>query len=175
MRINFRNFGWAADEDVSDTNPLPVAVYSGSAGVVTTERKTVPGITTGAAYANLDAIGTSFWFEVPTSGIIESAAYYDLDDEGLQVDLWLFGLSIANQTDNNALVIPDDELVRVLDVLPFAGPFFDANTGQVCTLNGLGIAYSVPDGRVYAQLQARGALNIAAGNLPVFQLRILAD
>lgn len=143
-------------------------------GIEVTDRKTPPGIGVAAAYANLEAIGTEFSFQVPNSGIIQSARYYDLDDEGLQVDLWLFSSRITTQTDNSALVLSDTDLIRVIDVIQFAGPFYDANTGQIATVNELGIAYVVEDGLIWAQLQARGALNIAAANLPEFQLSILA-
>lgn len=136
-----------------------------------------PGIVTGAAYADLDAIGTgAMSFTVPPSGVIQSAIYFDHDDEGLQVDLWLFRAEPPAQTDNGAFVLSDAALDTVIDVIQFVG-FRDANTGQVSIQNGLNIAYKL-DGeadRIYGQVQARGALNIAAGNLPAFRLSILPD
>ena len=117
---------------------------------------------------------TAVAIAVPTKGIIQSAVYYDLDDEGLQVDLWLFEIAPANVTANSAFVVSDAQLLDVIDVIQFVG-FRDANTGQVSTQNGLGIAYTASTGFIYALLQARGALNIAAGSLPHFVLRILAQ
>ena len=151
-------------------------------GVVTVVGKTVqigplrpPGIAVAAAYADLDNIGQLFSVAVPASGIIQSAVYHDLDDEGLQVDLWMF--TEQPQTlgaDNAALVLPDTDNLKVLDVIQFTG-FRDGNTGQISSQNGLGIAYVAPASRLWFQLQARGALNIAAANLPQFKLTILAD
>ena len=136
------------------------------------------GVAPGAAYADLDAIGTNaVGLAVPKSGIIQSAIYYDRDDEGLQVDLWLFSEPPAAQTDNGAFTLSDTGLSKVIDVIQFSG-FRDATNGQVSTQNGLGIAYvtaAAADGQIYVQLQARGALNIAAGALPAFRLTILAD
>ena len=133
------------------------------------------GIVTGAAYADLDAMGTiAFRLKVPKSGIIQSAIYYDLDDEGLQVDLWLLDERPDAQTDNAALAHSDADLLKVIDVIQFAG-FRDAANGQVSPQDGLGIAYVAPSGWLYMQLQARGALNIAAGALPTFKFTILSD
>lgn len=132
------------------------------------------GVVTGAAFDVLDAIGTIFSFTVPKSGILQSATYFDRDDEGLAVALWLYRSSFTPTADNSPLAPSDADLLKVIDVLSFAS-FNDGNTGQVATLNGLGIAYSLAGETIYAQLQARGALNIAAGSEPMFSLTILAD
>ena len=139
-----------------------------------TEIMTPPGIVTGAAYADLDAIGVAWSFDVPRSGVIVSANYYDLDDEGLQVDLWLLRDAPTLQTDNSALTFLDGDIVKVTDVLQFTA-FRDAANCQVSNLNNIGRAYVMPGRKMWAQLQARGALNIAALNLPAFALTILAD
>ena len=139
-----------------------------------TPHLTPPGIATGAAYADLDALGTHFSFEVPKSGIIQSAIYFDLDDEGLQVDLWLMADAPAVQTDNSAIAFIDHDLIKVVGRLQFIA-FGDAANGQFSSLTNIGLAYVRPNKRMYAQCQARGALNIAAGNLPMFRLTILSD
>ena len=159
----------SATQRVALNKPLTAPVFS-------TSIESPLGIATGAAYADLDAIGSfPFSFVVPPSGIIQSASDYDRDDEGLQVDLWLFDAPPAQQTDNSAFALADTDLDRVIDVIQFVG-FRDAANGQVSTQNGLGIAYNVgAPGIIYALLQARGALNIAAGALPGFRLRILPD
>lgn len=139
-----------------------------------TRHLTPPGIATGAAYADLDALGLHFSFGVPKSGVIQSAIYYDLDDEGLQVDLWLLDDKPTVQTDNSALAFIDNDLVKVIGRLQFIA-FGDAANGQFSNLTSLGLAYVQPNGLLWAQCQARGALNIAAGNLPMFRLTILSD
>lgn len=133
-----------------------------------------PGIGPAAAYADLDALGTLFPIMVPVSGIIQTALYYDLDDEGLQVDLWLFDAPVATQTDNAALTLADPDLVKTVGRIQFTS-FADAANGQVAIATNLGLAYVAPQRRLYGQVQARGALNIAAGSEPRFTLIILAD
>jgi hypothetical protein len=140
----------------------------------TTIRKSPPGIVTGAAYADLDALGLSFFFDVPKSGIIISANYFDLDDEGLQVDLWLLREEPTLQTDNGAMVFQDGDILKVIKRLQFTA-FGDANLCQTSELDNIGRAYSAPSRRIWAQAQARGALNIAVLNMPMFSLTILPD
>lgn len=131
------------------------------------------GIGTGSAYADKDAMGTTaFSFPVPAEGIIITGTYYDLDDEGLQVDLWLFDEQPSAQTDNSAFTLTDADLQKVIGVIEFTNAK-DAVNGQVMQSNGLNIAYKAKSQLVYAQLQARGALNIASSNLPAFALSIL--
>lgn len=134
---------------------------------------TPTGITTGAAYADKDAIGTTAMeFTVPQTGIIETANYYDLDDEGLQVDLWLFTAAPAAQTDNSAFTLTDAELQTCVGVIEFTS-FADATNGQFSQRKGLGLGYYSNGGTLYGQLQARGALNIASSNLPGFRLLVI--
>ena len=135
---------------------------------------TPPGIGTGAAYADLEALGLHFFFEVPRSGVIQSAIYYDLDDEGLQVDLWLLSDAPTTQTDNGALTFIDHDLIKVITRIQFMS-FADAGNGQFAESKAIGKAYVQPSRRMWAQCQARGALNIAAGNLPQFRIDFLSD
>jgi hypothetical protein len=139
-----------------------------------TEPVTPPGLATGAAYQDLDALGQVFSFVVPPSGIIQSALYYDLDDEGLQVDLLLFRDSPVQQVDNAAVALVDTEVLKAFGRIQFTA-FADLATGQFANVNNLGLAYAANGGRIWAIAQARGALNIAANNLPSFRLVILPD
>ena len=139
-----------------------------------TRRLTPPGIATGAAYADLDALGIHFSFEVPQSGVIQSAIYYDLDDEGLQVDLWLLDDAPTVQTDNSAIAFIDHDLIKVITRIQFMS-FADAANGQFAESKAIGKAYVQKNKRMWAQCQARGALNIAAGNLPLFRIDFLSD
>lgn len=140
-----------------------------------TELLVPPGIGTGAAYADLDAIGKQFSFIVPYSGIIQSAVYYDLDDEGLQVDLWLFNNEPStDQTDNSAFALSDTDLLKVISVIQFS-TFRDAANGQVSPKDNIGKAYVIPNRKMWGALQARGALNIATISLPAFNIQILSD
>jgi len=133
-----------------------------------------PGIVTGVAYTDLEAMGTAFSFRVPVSGIIQSANYYDLDDEGLQVDLLLMDNEPAVQTDNSPVSFSDDDLIKIVTRIQFT-TFADVTNGQFSEVKNIGRPYVQENRVLWAQLQARGALNIAAGNLPMFRIFILAD
>ena len=140
----------------------------------------VPGITTGAAYADKDQIGSLFSFDRVSrndvfSGILQGGNYYDLDDEGLQVDLWLFYGTVTLAADNAAFALSDGDLAKVVAVLSFTA-FSDAANGQFSQVTGLAKPFRTRGGtRLWAAAQARGALNIAAGNLPRFSLDVLPD
>ena len=140
-----------------------------------TEKWIPPNIATGAAYAANDAIGGMQEIDVPVSGVIQSANYWDRDDEGLQVDIAIcserFATSIA---DNAAFSLLDEDTLKVIHVISFSS-FTDFINGQMSSVVSIGKAYYAPSGKLYIQAIARGALNIAAGSEPMFQLNILAD
>lgn len=183
--LGFRRAGSAAPSEVSDLAPLPVEIAGGAtlppvAGRTLTREDTPPGIGTGAAYADLDAIGTVMTFPGVfranvSSGLLQSARYYDLDDEGLAVDLWLFSRRPAAPTDNSALALSDADLRNVVAVVSFAS-FADAANGRFSQSGGLGLMVHGSGGTdLYGIAQARGALNIAASNLPVFAIDVVPD
>ena len=134
----------------------------------------IPGIGAAAAFADEDAFGTVFQFDVPTSGIIQSALVVDEDDEALAVDLVLFRDEITSGTDNSAYA------PTRTDLLNFEGYVRLGTRGGVsgATLgnnDGIAKAYVAPKGRLWVQAVARGALNIAADKAYYVSLRILAD
>lgn len=135
---------------------------------------TIPGVGAAAAYADLDAFGVAFPITVPASGVIQSAVYYDLDDEGLQVDLWFLSDKPTTQTDNAALTFNDREVQTVHGRVQFT-TFADATNNQFSNLNNIGLAYVQPNRVMWVQAQTRGALNIALGSEPRFKIVILAD
>lgn len=132
----------------------------------------LPGIGTGAAYADLDAIGKPIRVHVPKQGIIYGARYHDLDDEGLQIDLVITRSMIAMPTDNSALAFDDFENLQTIAVVSFTS-FQDLANNQFSQRGALGYGYRASRGEVFVQGQARGAVNIAAANQPRFQLIIL--
>ena len=134
----------------------------------------VPGIATGAAYASGDAVGTRFSFQVPKSGTISVATYLDRDDEGLEVDLVLFTKEFIETADNSAFAITDADLQSFLTTITFA-TFKNFANNQTSVAAALGLDFIAPDRSVWAQLVARGALNIAADNFPQFSLTGVSD
>lgn len=132
----------------------------------------IPGIGTGAAYASGDAFGTAFSIPMPIQSIIESTAFKDLDNEGINKELWMFSRPIDGTADNAAFQPTDAELADCECIIPFNG-WYTANGNQMASMSGLALAAYFPEGRAWCQFVTRGADNIAAGSIPLFSLRAL--
>lgn len=142
----------------------------------------VPGIGTAAAYADGDALGTKFQFtnvfRAPKySGVIVSALYYDLDDEGLGVDLHLFKADFTSGTDNSAFAPSDADLLNWVGTISFGtSDFFNLGSNQVGQKLALGLGINGASSTLYCQAVARGALNIAdVHNIPRFSIVVFQD
>ena len=138
--------------------------------------KQVPGIATGAAYADGEALGTLIAFNdllrpSKRSGRLEAALYYDLDDEGLQVDLHFFSRSITSGTDNSAYNPSDVDMQAYLGTVSFMS-FYNLGSNQLSSVYSIDMPLVSDSTTVYAQAVARGALNIAADNIPVFKILV---
>ena len=135
----------------------------------------IPGIGTGAIYAGTAAIpeclGTLAKLSVPKRGIIVSATFFDLDDEGLQVDLEVFTKAITQVADNAAWTLSAPDSLSFVEEIPFF-TFDDQIACQTSEVRNIGKAYVALDGAFYIQAITRGAPTIAAGALPRFQLQI---
>ena len=134
----------------------------------------IQGIVTGNALDAGDVFGNIFELEVPKSGVIQSATFYDFDDEGEQVDLEVF-IGRITQIASDASWAPSD-----IDMLKFRTEiqfftFDDHINSQTSEVKNIGKAYSAPQGKLFIQAVCRGTPNIAAGSLPRFQLQILSD
>lgn len=134
---------------------------------------TIPGIGTGAIYAADESLGTVFQIKVPKQGVFQSATFFDMDDEGSQVDFAIFKSPITATTDNSAFAPTDADLLEMIALLQFATSN-DLGTGRVAELVNIGKAYSTPDGIIYVQAITRSTPTIAAANLPLFQIQILS-
>ena len=143
-------------------------------GPYVTPPMTVPGLTTGSAYAANDAFGTLFWYDVPKRGVINAAFYYDLDNEKIAKEFVLSPVMFTPTANDSAFAPVGGEIKNFITIRITAGDFgtgFNANAiGQV---SGLGIPYVAPEGRLWCQLITRGVDNIAAGSLPRVALAIL--
>lgn len=134
----------------------------------------IPGIGTGSAYEATDCMGTIFMVEVPTSGEIVSATFWDLDDEGLQTDFEIFKHEPRQTADNSNWAPTDEDLLKLVTELAFFA-FDDHGGGRTSELKNIGKGYTAPEGKFYIQAIARGAQDIAALNIPRFQLQIRSD
>lgn len=135
--------------------------------------KAIPGSDTATALESGDTLGNVFSIKVPKSGIIISATFYDLDDEGSQVDLEIFKQGIADQAVDAAYAPTDAEMLTFLTELSFVD-FDDQGTSQTSELTNIGKAYNAPSGLLYFQAVTRATPTIAAGSPPYIQLQILS-
>lgn len=134
---------------------------------------TIQGIGASAETAG-DCMGTVTMIKVPTSGIIQSATFWDLSDQGSQVDLEIFRHSINITADNAAWSPTDEDMRKFVTELAFFS-FDDHLNSQTSELRNIGKGYTAPEGKLYIQAVCRGTPTIAAGSEPRFQLQILSD
>mgnify|MGYP001565845059 CR=1 FL=1 len=144
--------------------PLPVRY-----NLISVDAVAIPGIGTGLHAAN-DQLGVQFAIPVPVYGQIRDLIYYDRDDEGTGVEIWLFRSSVVSPAgDDAAFALGDTDLLNVEAVIP-VGSFFDAVNGQVGREDALGIDYYAPDGFLYGLVKNLAAQTIVAA--PQIALRI---
>jgi len=132
----------------------------------------IGGITLASALGANDAFGNVVVLQVPKYGVIYSATFWDLDYDGLQVDLEVFKRPITQVAWNGAWSVSDTEILDFVTKLAFVS--FDSHTlSYTSELTNIGKAYTAPEGKFYIQAVARGASEIAIG-LPKFQLQIIS-
>lgn len=135
---------------------------------------TIPGIGAGAAYAAGDAFGDKFTLNVPHSGVIHTALMLDKDDEGIETELVLFAGDFTAAVDNAVFSVTDADMEGFVGTISFT-VFKNFGANQVSTVSAIGLTYVAPQGRLWVQAVTRGAPNIAAANIPMVRLLILAD
>ena len=130
----------------------------------------ISGIGTGSIYASGEAFGGKFTITVPKKGVIETVMMLDLDDEGIETELWLFREDFTATADNAAFAVTDADLLK-LEVVIGITKFANASINQVGINNGLALPFLAPAGKFWVQCVTRGTPNIAAGNIPLVALR----
>ncbi len=131
----------------------------------------IPGITAADALDAGDAIGSIMEIAVPKHGVIISATYWDLDDEGTQLDLEVFNLGIT-QIASDAVWAPSDiDMLKFVTEIAFF-TFDDHINSQTSDVKNIGKAYTATDGMLRIQAVDRSTKNIAAGQMPRIQLQI---
>ena len=133
----------------------------------------IPGIALADAFDANDAMGTVFAVPVPKSGAIVQAIFHDLDDEGSDHVLHIFGDRPATQPASDAVLDYTD-----LDNLLYRGRirFLTATVAvQDLTSNQIGFGhtsdlpfwFAAGEQRLlWMQAQALATDSIAAGNVP---------
>lgn len=134
----------------------------------------IPGIVAANAFDANDCFGIVFELEVPKSGEIRSATFFDLDDEGSQIDLEIFMGQIPIIASDAAWAPVDADLLKFLTEIAFVS-FDDHINNQTSEVTNIGKAYNAPAGKFWIQAVCRFTPTIAAGSMPKFQLQILTD
>ena len=111
----------------------------------------IPGVGTAAAYAAGEQMGTVISFLVPEVGTILDVRFHDLDDEGLDKELWLFNSSPTLAADNAAFTIGDADNANVVAVFLFS-TWRDAANSQVGFTSNTPATYVTPAGKLWGAL-----------------------
>lgn len=115
-------------------------------------------------YTTADAFGGKFTIAVPPVGTISQVFFYDLDDEGISLDVVLFDADFTATADDSAYAVTDVDHMHCIGVVSITS-FTDLGGMQLGQAFPL-ISYSVPSGVIYAQCIIRGAPTVAAGSEP---------
>ena len=136
----------------------------------------IPGIATGDALDALDVVGGKFVIEVPRSGYILGARFYDLSDQGSAIRLHLFNRDLTPAANDAAWSPTDYEVIHELYVLTFQSNFEDEINSQFSTVLDLW-PYSAPEGKLYCVLTTPAASTptYTSPGEPRIQLIIASD
>ncbi len=134
----------------------------------------IAGIAPADALDANDCFGLLTIVDVPKSGVLYSTTFWDIDDEGSQVDLEVFNHSITQIASDAAWNPSDFDMLRFIIELSFVS-FDDHISSQTSEITNIGKAYTAPEGKLWVQAVNRGTPNIAAGASPRFQFQIIPD
>ena len=132
----------------------------------------IPGVGVaiyGGTAAIPECLGTIAQLRVPKRGIIVSATFFDLDDEGSQVDLEIFKALVTQNADNAAWTLSAANNPFFITEIAFFA-FDDQIASQTSEVKNIGKGYTAPDGILYIQAITRATPTIAVA--PRFQLQI---
>ena len=152
---------------------IPTVGVEGSVNIVgvpfMTDYIEIPGITTASVYTAADAFGTKFWFDVPKVGSISAAIMLDMDDEGIETDLWLFRGDFVATADHDAFAVTDADLLLLEWPIGITN-FANVSVNQVGVNSSMDLPYHAPTGKLFCQCVTRGTPTIAVVNLPRVRL-----
>ena len=186
----YRPINWPKTERVDEDFPLPVTIVEEpnlDVGLPPVAHRTarrqlqIPMTTQGTAYAAGDSFGTQFRFPSVLrprrkSGVIHSAMFYDLSDQGAAVDMHLFRRAPAIVTDNAAYNVTDADILLYLGTISFAAAnFIDVGGSRVCTVLNVGLAVVSDDEDLYVQCSTTGTPTVTAGSEPHVAIVVLQD
>ncbi len=121
-----------------------------------------------------DAFGLLMVIQVPKRGEIISATFYDLDNEGSQMDMEIFNKKPAQIASEAAWTLSSADNPKFVTELSFVA-FDDHTATQTSELTNIGKAYIAPEGKFLIQMVCRGTPDMASVAVnPMLQLQILS-
>ncbi len=169
--------------DNEDADPTRVTIdmpyQPPMAGQTVTRLVKVPGIGTGAAYADGEAFGGLIQFHdvfrpEKCSGTIVQVFFLDLDDEGINKDVPIFIRPFTITTDNNAFAPSAIDLLGCRSVISIS-TWSNWNANQFGEASGANRWISGESPHLWTQIVTRGADNIAAGSEPWIGIVVIPD
>jgi hypothetical protein len=155
--------------------PLPVEIHGHvdvRTGLWTAEFE-IPGIVAADAFDAADAFGEAFVLvDVPERGVIHYGRFVDLDDEGSQIDAYLYSGEITRVASDAAYAPTDADGRKIITVLTF-DTFNDMTAWQFAEVRNHNAGYHAPDRRIYGQCKCTGTPTIAEGAMPLIFVAIL--
>lgn len=135
----------------------------------------IPGITATNTFSAGDAFGTLMVIEVPKSGEIRSATFWDLDYEKTQIDLEIFKHRITQIASEDPWAPSDIDMLHFVTELSFVS-YDDHTNNATFELTNIGKAYTAPEGKFWIQAKCIGTPTIAnLASMPRIQLQIDSD
>ncbi len=121
-----------------------------------------------------DAFGLLMEIQVPKRGEIRSATFFDLDNEGSQMDMEIFNIKPVQIASEAAWTLSVADNPKFVTELPFFA-FDDHIDSQTSELTNIGKSYTAPKGKLYIQMVCRGTPDMASVAVnPMLQLQILS-
>ena len=111
---------------VNRTGGLVVEVRPSDTPIITTSQAkmygpvSIPGVVPAVAYAALDQMGSALAIDIPNRGTILEATFHDLDDEGIDKEVWMFTAQPTLAADNGVFSIADADNRRNRAVFVFS-------------------------------------------------------
>ena len=158
---------------VDEANGLPVSIMqSAPTRLVRLGPTEIPGITAANAFDALDQFGTVLTFtDVPGAGTIHEINFHDLDDEGIDKQVWIFSAPPTLADSDAAFSIADEDNLKQIGVFIFS-TWRDGINSQMGKTANTPCDYVMAGNKFYVAVQTAGVDNIAAGSMPQISMII---
>ena len=119
-----------------------------------------------------DAFGLLMEIAVPKRGIIVSATFHDLDNEGTQMDMEIFNSKPTQVASEATWTLSSADNPKFVTELAFFA-FDDHTASQTSEIKNIGKGYTAPLGKLWIQMVCRGTPDMASVSVnPMLQLQV---